>query len=521
MGTFVVFLLAVCLIKAQDANLEMDSEDFKVTGYFALVHGEHELFLDSRHLQLLNTGELEINVIHIGPRPLYKKNKHGSHHITSESDFVEFKHKFSGLNAHGTSIYKIYEFPKGSKDHIFHTLHGDSGSLSSHVLMFEKNGIIHGNRKIRAKQHNKTPANWINTRWGQRRDQLIAEGSLCRFAQGSGHIGYQTGSFSWGIDVLDTRDGVQDLIYCPVNDLTGVGSHVYILDTGIGTQSTMNTSNIHCDYDYYYDVNVYGSRPPCDDGEGHGSHVAGLVASNIYGVAPGATLHIYKVLSDQGFGSFSGLAAALTDIYAKNVNRGIITMSLGVYGDTSSTVHALITNLMEDRDMVITAAAGNDGKDACSNFPSNIQGVVSIGAVDVNIRKPDFSNYGSCVSIFAPGRDILSCGKLGTQAIIMSGTSMATPIMAGAFAIYRQAFPTATHTTLITKMLTFATPNMVGNRGPNSPNLLVYLGGFSSSGTAPPPGNVANSALSSAGLNLHDIFLYLVVLFGISMIFLE
>lgn len=486
--------------------LAVHSAELPITeGWFALTHGAHELTLTDTHFDLIQSGALEVRVVNIGTQ----SQDPTLFSIQSRVDFQEM------MSANVNSAFKIYEFPSGDKTEIELMLHGSAESFSPHVIMLERNGIITGssyNLKMRSKQRYQKdqPMSWINTRWGQKQHQLIAEGSTCRFAQGSGHVGYQPGSFSWGIDILDTRDSVQDLIFCPAESFAGTNVNVYVLDTGIGSHNSMNSSNVACEFDYFYDPSTYGSRPPCDDLEGHGSHVAGLVASNIYGVAPMAKLKIYKVLSDQGYGSFSGLAAALAEIYSKNVNKGVITMSLGVYGDTSNTVSTLLTNLMQDRDMIVLAAAGNDAKDACSNFPSNVPGVISVAAVDVNMRRPEFSNYGSCVTIFAPGRDIISCGKTGTSSVILSGTSMATPIAAGIMAMYRQKYPTSTRTSIITNFLNYATYNTVSNRGANSPNRLVFAGDFSTNNSPIPPRE--NSEISYFG-KITTILLMLLILY--------
>ncbi len=458
-------------------------------GYFALTTGDHHLQLHNHHQQLLESGKLEFNVLHIGKKETRAKGARKNHYT------IQTNAQYKALPT-DRSMYKIYEFTKGDKDTFQELLHGMDGALSSHVLFFEKNSLVKTQRdakgamsRLNMQRKDLSPhaKPWMNTRWRARWEQLILDNTPCRFALGAGNVGFQQGSFSWAIDILDTRDAAQDLSYCPIGGLDGTGVHVFIMDTGIGTQTTMNYNRTVCDYDYYYDPATYGDRPPCSDAEGHGSHTAGLIASNIYGAAPGVHLHIYKILNDQGFGSFSGLAAGLTDIYSKSIDNIVISMSLGAYGESSSAVSTIVGSLMSDRNAIVVAAAGNDGEVASGNFPSNIPGVVSVGAVDVNLVKPGFSNFGADVDIFAGGVDVISCGLTGTSALLMSGTSMATPIVAAVSALYVQHAPGTSNTELIAAMIGDATNNLISAAGAGSPNKFEYIGSFTADTNPPPP----------------------------------
>jgi subtilisin family serine protease len=301
--------------------------------------------------------------------------------------------------------------------------------------------------------------------------------AYCRFVVGSGRLGYQPGSFSWGIDILDQRGGNIDGSYCPYGGSgQGQGTHVYVLDSGIGTHSSMDTTKITRDFDYYYNVVLYNGRPVASDLNGHGSHVAGLIASRVYGVAPNTRLHIYKVLDDQGSGSFASLAAALSDIYDKSVRSGIISMSLGTTQGTSAAITFFINSLHGNRDFTIVASSGNDNANSCNNYPSNIPVVISIGAISSTYSRAFFSNYGACVTIYSPGNKIISCGSQPSSAIELSGTSMAAPIVTGTLAILKQLTPTLTSNNLRDLLLSRGTKNIMRGLDGASPNNIVYNG---------------------------------------------
>lgn len=338
----------------------------------------------------------------------------------------------------------------------------------------------------------------------------------CRFTVGSGRLGYQPGTFSWGIDVLDQRGGNMDGTYCPYGGIAqGMNSHVYILDSGIGKHNSMDTTKVTRDFDYFYNSVLYGTRPFADDQNGHGSHVAGLVGSSIYGVAPNARIHVYKVLDDQGFGSFASLAAALSEIYSSNVRSGIITMSLGTKDGTSQAIVSLMNGLMNDRDFIIVASAGNDNANACNNFPSNIPGVVSIGATDITNYKAFYSNFGSCLTMYSFGTNIISCGMLPTSSLISSGTSMAAPIVAGTYAVYKQVNPSFTNNQLKSLMLSKSTKGLIKSLDGLSPNVVVHNGLGGTVNTPPsavPIGNTAPVTSHSILQNIAFILLAYIIL---------
>ena len=235
----------------------------------------------------------------------------------------------------------------------------------------------------------------------------------------------------WGINHInaDTADTV-------AGNCTGaVGSvNVYVIDTGVDTA--------HPDLNVLEHVNFAGG--PNKDCHGHGTHVAGTIAakdnaSDVVGVAPGAPITGVKVLSCSGSGSYSGVIAGVDWVTADVTGNGtpaVANMSLG--GGPSPTLDAAVLNSVA-AGVFYSIAAGNSGADACNYSPAragkNNAGVMTVGATDGANNDPSWSNYGSCVEIWAPGVSILST-KSGGGTTTMSGTSMAAPHVAGTAALY-------------------------------------------------------------------------------------
>jgi subtilisin family serine protease len=261
----------------------------------------------------------------------------------------------------------------------------------------------------------------------------------CR--DGDGGDGMSAGYMSWGIDLTDQTSATPDNTFCVDSPDIGTDIHVYVLDTGVNNHSTFQGRLVN-DFDYYDQGGV--------DSESHGTHVAGILASSIYGIAVNATIHNVRVLDDEGSGTFASLAAGLLYVL-HNLPSGIINLSLGVLDAFSGTISAIINSLMDDG-FVVVVAAGNDGIDACISFPGNIARVVTVGAYDTERVVADFSNIGSCVDIYGPGVDIISAFGSGSGATLKSGTSMASPNVAGLLAILMQRNSTANSSELITRL---------------------------------------------------------------------
>jgi subtilisin family serine protease len=218
----------------------------------------------------------------------------------------------------------------------------------------------------------------------------------------------------------------------------------------------------------------------CQDRNGHGTSTSGLIASSIYGTSPEVNLHVYKVLDNNGMGTVADIIDALLAITAGHSN-GIISLSIGLYDDTtrnpSPALTHVITSMMPN--FIFVIASGNDAKDSCYNYPSNIPGVISVGAINSYKEMAYFANYGECISIFSPGVGIVSNGIDNDQYSIYSGSSQATPIVAGVVALYKQHYSGYTNQYIISKILDFATINSITKMRPSTINKVIYMGDFS------------------------------------------
>jgi len=183
------------------------------------------------------------------------------------------------------------------------------------------------------------------------------------------------------------------------------------------------------------------------DRYGHGTHVAGTAAGEDVGVAPEATVYAMKVLDDNGVGSLLGVAMGLDHLVlqsqASSSKKTMVAgMSLAAEGTSQGMSEVIDTAL--DAGIVVVVAAGNDNTDACSITPAHVPSAITVGAVDWNDKRAWFSNWGTCVGIFAPGVNIDSSSIKGrTKFERMDGTSMAAPAVVGAVALLIEQYPTA------------------------------------------------------------------------------
>jgi aqualysin 1 len=274
----------------------------------------------------------------------------------------------------------------------------------------------------------------------------------------------------WGIDKIDADQS---------STRAGNGSgaitkvHAYIIDTGI-------------DMDHA-DLNVVGhvsfASGPNTDCNGHGTHVSGTVAaedntSDVVGVAPGAPLTGVKVLGCGGSGSTSGVIAGVDWVTANATKPAIANMSLG--GDTSTALDTAVRNSAASG-VFYSLAAGNDGANACNHSPARAgagtnNGIATTAATDSQGREASWSNYGSCVDIWAPGVSILSTRK-GGGTTTMSGTSMASPHTGGTGALYLSSHTGASPTTVESALKTAATTPGTKSKDGRAIKLL-YAGTF-------------------------------------------
>jgi len=282
----------------------------------------------------------------------------------------------------------------------------------------------------------------------------------------------------WGLDRIDQRD-------LPVNsqygyNFTGAGVIAYVLDTGIRSthaQFEGRASYIPNGANGDFVGDGHGSAADC---HGHGTHVAGTIGGKGFGVAKGVTILAGRVVDCVGNGTAS-MAIAGMDWIARNGTPGVVNMSLG-YGDVSSVRTA--AGRMVDMGHFLAAAAGNGDfagtpQDACFQSPAGQAKAVTVGATTSTDAESSFSNYGTCVDILAPGSNVRSAGiSSDTATAYRSGTSMATPHVAGVAAQYLDRFGPTAPATIHTFLVTNATTGRISRHWHSihfgTPNRLLY-----------------------------------------------
>jgi len=208
------------------------------------------------------------------------------------------------------------------------------------------------------------------------------------------------------------------------------------------------------------------------DCNGHGTHVAGTIGGSTYGVAKSSMPRGVRVLDCNGSGSNSGVIAGVDWVRLNHIAPAVANMSLG--GGISSALDTAVNNL-HNANVTIAVAAGNSNANACNSSPARAANAITVGSTTTTDARSSFSNFGTCVDIFAPGSGILSSWfSSNTATATLSGTSMASPHVAGAAALYKQANPSASSTTIRNALVNNATTNVITNVGTGSPNRLLY-----------------------------------------------
>ena len=270
---------------------------------------------------------------------------------------------------------------------------------------------------------------------------------------------------TWGLDRIDQRDRPLNATY--VYNTTAAGVHVYVIDTGVrpshvefgGRVSASGFTSI---------VDGRGTT----DCNGHGTHVAGTVAGTLYGVAKSATLHSVRVLGCNGSGSTSGVIAGVDWVTANHVDPAVANMSLG--GGASTALDDAVRNSIA-AGVTYALAAGNSNVSACTQSPARVTQAITVGSSTNVDARSSFSNFGTCVDLFAPGSSITSAwGTSDTATNTISGTSMASPHVAGVAALYLADNPGASPSAVHAAIVNNASVNKLTSIGTGSPNRLLY-----------------------------------------------
>jgi subtilisin family serine protease len=264
----------------------------------------------------------------------------------------------------------------------------------------------------------------------------------------------------WGLDRIDQRALPLSRTYTYTT--TGSGVRVYIIDTGISTSHSQFGGRASNVYDAFG-----GNGSDC---HGHGTHVAGTVGASTWGVAKASLPRGVRVLNCSGSGSTSGIIAGLDWVRVNHIKPAVANMSLG--GGFSSSLNTATTNLW-NAGVFVAVAAGNSNADACNASPASASGAFTTASSTRTDAKSSFSNWGSCVEAYAPGSSIKSTWLNGGTNTI-SGTSMASPHVAGVAALYKSNFGDGSSSTIRTWIINNATTGVITGNPSGTPNRLLY-----------------------------------------------
>ncbi len=268
---------------------------------------------------------------------------------------------------------------------------------------------------------------------------------------------------TWGLDRVDQRSLPLSGTYS--YNVTGSGVTAYIIDTGILTTHTDFGGRASGGYTA---INDGRGTTDCN---GHGTHVSGTVGGSKYGIAKGVKLVAVRVLDCNGSGTTSGVVAGVNWVTGHHASKAVANMSLG--GSVSSSLDSAVSSSISGG-VTYAIAAGNSNTSACNSSPARVASAITVGATTSSDARASYSNYGSCLDIFAPGSSITSDWYSSTTATnTISGTSMATPHVTGAAALYLQNH-SASPASVASALTSNSTTGKVTNPGSGSPNRLLY-----------------------------------------------
>jgi len=268
---------------------------------------------------------------------------------------------------------------------------------------------------------------------------------------------------TWGLDRIDQTDLPLDTAY--TYNGTAANVHAYVIDTGINFNHAEFGGRAVQGFD------SVGDGRNGNDCNGHGTHVAGTIGGNVYGVAKGVQLHAVRVLNCNGAGTTSGVIAGVDWVAANHQAPAVANMSLG--GGRSTALDNAVRNAIASG-VSFAIAAGNENGNACFTSPARVPEAITVAASGANDVRASFSNYGSCVDVFAPGVNITSAWSTANNVTrTISGTSMASPHVAGVAARYLAANPDKTPAEVEAVLTNNAVVGRLSSVGTGSPNLLL------------------------------------------------
>ncbi|MEV1022672.1 S8 family peptidase [Streptomyces sp. NPDC050264] len=280
------------------------------------------------------------------------------------------------------------------------------------------------------------------------------------------HVDATQSSAPWGLDRIDQSALPLSGTYT-YPDSAGSGVTAYVIDTGVRITHAQISGRASNGYDAVDGDNV------AQDGNGHGTHVATTIAGTTYGVAKKAKIVAVRVLDNNGSGTTAGVIAGIDWVTNNHSGPSVANLSLG--GGTSTTLDTAVRNSIASG-VTYAIAAGNSGANASTSSPARVTEAITVGATSNTDAKASWSNYGSVLDLFAPGVSITAGWNTSDTATnTISGTSMATPHVAGAAAVYLAGHTSATPAQVASALVSGATSGVVTSPGSGSPNKLLKI----------------------------------------------